>query len=282
MAWVSYRHQGSDHVGVVDGEHYVPLSGITRIDRDTGTDRLRAASADPDGRVRADEVELLPVSWAPEKVLCVGLNYDEHIVETGRDKPTYPVLFPKFASSLIAADRPIPLPAESAQVDYEGELAVVIGTRGRRIAPGAALEHVLGYAVANDVTMRDYQYRTHQWVQGKAWDACTPLGPHLVAPDEVDLARAGIRTVVDGVVVQESDLSHLIFDVPTLIATISEFTELVPGDVILTGTPGGVGFRRDPQLFLAAGTRVSVEIDGVGRIDSDVVDEPSPAPPHHR
>ena len=282
MAWVSYRHRGAAHVGVVDGEHYVPLSGITRIDRHTGTDRLRAAGADADGRVRADEVELLPVSWAPEKVFCVGLNYDEHIVETGRDKPTYPVLFPKFASSLIAADRPITVPPESDQVDYEGELAVVIGAAGRRIAPERALEHVLGYAVANDVTMRDYQYRTHQWVQGKAWDASTPLGPHLLAPDEVDLTHAGIRTVVDGVVVQDSDLSHLIFDVPTLIATISEFTELVPGDVILTGTPGGVGFRREPQLFLVPGTRVSVEIDGVGRIDSEVTTEGASAPGEER
>ena len=273
MAWVSYRYDGAPHVGVVDGEDYLPLVGVTRIDRTTGTAELRAASVDERGRVPASAVELLPPSWAPEKVLCVGLNYDEHIIETGRERPTYPVLFPKWASSLIAADRPVPVPPESAQVDYEGELAVVIGTPGRRISAGQALDHVLGYAVANDVTMRDYQYRTHQWVQGKAWDGATPIGPHLVAPDEVDLAAAGIRTSVDGMLVQSSDLSHLIFDVATLIATVSEFTALQSGDVLLTGTPSGVGFRRDPQLFLVPGTRVSVEIDGVGRLDSTVVAE---------
>ena len=273
MVWVSYRHDGTDHVGVVDGDHYVPLEGITRVDATTGSAELAAARPDRAGRVGAADVELLPVSPAPSKVLCVGLNYRDHIAETGRDTPTYPVLFPKHASSLIAADAPIVVPPESSQVDYEGELAVVVGTGGRRITRERAMEHVLGYAVANDVTMRDYQYLTHQWVQGKAWDSSTPLGPHLVAPDEVDLASAVITTTVDGTQVQRSTLDQLLFDVPDLIATISTFTALVPGDVILTGTPGGVGFRKKPQLFLTPGTRVSVEITGVGRIDSAVVAE---------
>ena len=273
MAWVSYRHDGVEHVGIVEGDRYVPLRGIRRIDAQTGLDALLAAEPDPSRAVPAADATLLPPSWAPEKVFCVGLNYRDHIAETGRDLPTYPVLFPKFASSLIAADESIPVPAESAQVDYEGELAVVIGRAGRRIPRERALDHVLGYTVANDVTMRDYQYKTHQWLQGKAWDGATPIGPHLVPADEVDLSVAGIRTRVAGETVQESDLSYLIFDVETLVATISEFTELRPGDIVLTGTPGGVGFRRDPQLFLTPGTTVSVEIDGVGRIDSAVVAE---------
>ena len=273
MSWVSYRYRGIEHVGLVDGDDYVPLAGIRRIDRSTGAQQLRAATVDARGRVPAIETELLPPSWAPEKIFCVGLNYRDHIAETGRDTPQYPVLFPKYADSLIAADRPIPLPAESNQVDYEGELAVVIGTAGRRIARDRAAQHILGYTVANDVTMRDYQYKTHQWVQGKAWDAATPLGPYLVAPEDVDLDHAGIRTLVDGATVQESDLGQLLFDIPSLIATISEFTRLQPGDVILTGTPGGVGFRRKPQFFLTPGSTVSVEIDGVGRIDSAVVAE---------
>lgn len=273
MTWVSYRHRGAEHVGVVDGDDYVPLAGIRRIDRTTGSDQLRAAALDESGRVPAADVELLPPSWAPEKVFCVGLNYRDHIAETGRDTPQYPVLFPKYASSLIAADRPILLPPESQQVDYEGELAVVIGTAGRRIPRERALDHVLGYTVANDVTMRDYQYKTHQWVQGKAWDDSTPLGPYLVTPEDVDLDHAAIRTQVDGTTVQESDLGQLLFDVPSLIVTISEFTQLQPGDIILTGTPGGVGFRRKPQLLLTAGMTVSVEIDGVGRIESTVLAE---------
>lgn len=273
MAWVSYRQGSRTFVGVVDGTDYVPLTGIERIGPGTGTDELRAADRDESGRVAASAVELLPPSWAPSKVFCVGLNYNEHVAETKRDLPTYPVLFPKYASSLIAADQPIAVPPESQQVDYEGELAVVIGRAGRRIAEERAADHVLGYAVANDVTVRDFQYKTHQWLQGKAWDRSTPIGPYLVGPDEVDVSGAAIRTVVNGETVQDSDLSKLIFSIPTLIATISVFTELLPGDIILTGTPGGVGFRRDPKLFLTPGATVSVEIEGVGRLESRVVAE---------
>ena len=273
MAWIAYRYDGDEYVGLLQGDEIVPLTGVRRIDRETSATVLGAARPDESGRVPLAAVELLP-PCVPEKVFCVGLNYDEHIRETGRELPTYPVLFPKFASSLIAADRPIRVPPESQQVDYEGELAVVIGSPGRRIAKTDALDHVLGYTVANDVTMRDYQYKTHQWMQGKAWDAATPIGPVIIPADAFDLGSAGIRTLVDGVQVQSSDVSHLIFDVPTLIAVISEFTALQAGDVILTGTPGGVGFRRDPPLFLAPGMQVSVEIDGVGRIDSPVIAEP--------
>jgi len=273
MALASYRQDNQTFVGVVDGDYFAPLPGVSRIDSDTNVEELLTAEPDDSRRVKRTEVELLPPSWAPQKVFCVGLNYNEHIAETGRDLPTYPVLFPKYASSLIAADRPIPVPAESAQVDYEAELAVIIGRGGRRISQEEALEHVLGYTVANDVTMRDYQYKTHQWLQGKAWDAATPLGPHLVLPHEVDLDHAAIRTTIDGEIVQDSDLSKLIFDIPKLISVISEFTSLAPGDIILTGTPGGVGFRRDPQLFLTPGMHVTVEVAGVGRIESPVIAE---------
>jgi len=247
MAWVSYRHDGTDHVGMVDGDDYVPLAGIRRIDRSTGTAQLGAALPDEAGRVIATETELLPLSWAPEKVFCVGLNYRDHIAETGRDTPRYPVLFPKYSDSLLAADQPIPVPPESQQVEYEGELAVIIGTGGRRIPRESAGQHVLGYTTANDVTMRDYQYKTHQWMQGKAWDSATPIGPYIIPAKDADISQAGIRTFVDGTVVQESDLSQLLFDIPFLIAIISEFTRLRPGDIIFTGTPGGVGFRRKPQ-----------------------------------
>ncbi|XPP27386.1 MAG: fumarylacetoacetate hydrolase family protein [Leucobacter sp.] len=273
MALASYRIGDETFVGVVDGDHFLPLPGISRIDADTDVDALLAAAPDLGGRVARAEVELLPPSWAPQKVFCVGLNYNEHILETGRELPEYPVLFPKYASSLIAADAPIAVPPESSQVDYEAELAIVIGKPGRRIAKERALEHVLGYTVANDVTMRDYQYRTHQWLQGKAWDGSTPIGPHLVLPHEVDLSRARIRTIVNGATEQESDLSKLIFDVATLISIVSEFTALATGDLILSGTPGGVGYRRKPQLFLTPGTEVTVEVEGVGRIDSIVVAE---------
>jgi len=276
MRLASYEHAGHRGVGEVRGDFLVPLAGLTEIGQQTPMSRLQSADRLDDEPINLEQVRLLPVVPHPAKILCVGLNYADHIAETGRDEPSYPVLFPKYAASLIGPTDDITLPPESSQVDWEGELAVIVGKAGRRITRSESLTHVAGYAVANDVTMRDYQYKTHQWVQGKAWDAATPLGPYLVTPDEVDLSSAVIRTVLNGQQVQRSDLGQLIFDVPTLISLISEFTALTPGDVILTGTPGGVGYRRKPQVFLRDGDLVSVEVAGVGRIENRVTAEVIP------
>jgi len=273
MSYATYEFQHQRHVGEVDGDTLIPLRGLTEIGTATPLAVLTDAQRLPDQRVPVAEVHLLPVVPNPSKVLCVGLNYADHIAETGRDTPTYPVLFPKYAASLIGATDDIALPQETSQMDWEGELVVVIGKPGRRIPTEDAMAHVAGYTVTNDITMRDYQYKTHQWVQGKAWDNSTPIGPYLVTPDEVDLNSAGICTVLNGTIVQESTIAQLFFDIPTLIATISEFTTLNTGDLILTGTPGGVGYRRTPQLFLTDGDTVSVEIDGVGSIRNRVVKE---------
>ena len=271
MRYASYEAEGGVRgVGEVRGETLVPLAGLAGIDSAVSPSGLESATRLHSASVPLAHVRLRPVVQNPTKVVCVGLNYLGHVEETKRDLPTYPVLFPKFASSLIGAGDDIVLPPESGQVDFEGELAVVIGTRGRRIPEASALDHVLGYSVANDVTMRDFQYRTHQWMQGKAWDDSTPVGPFLVTPDEVDLATAGIRTILNGVTMQESDLSRLIFPIARLIAVVSEFSALNPGDIILTGTPAGVGFRRDPQVFLQDGDVITVEIDGVGALTSRV------------
>ncbi|MDJ1372628.1 fumarylacetoacetate hydrolase family protein [Gulosibacter molinativorax] len=273
MSYISYIHQGQLHVGEVDGANVVPLDGVTEIGRFTPENVLDQATRLPHLTVALDEVQLRPVVPNPGKIFCVGLNYDTHITETKREKPTYPVLFPKYASSLIAAGEAIQLPPETTQFDYEAELAVVIGRSGRRIPESRALEHVMGYTVANDVTVRDYQYKTHQWLQGKAWDNTTPLGPSLVRPHEVDLSKARITTVLNGEVMQDSNLSYLIFSIARLISTVAEFTELQPGDVILTGTPGGVGYRRDPQVFLQDGDEVTIEVEGVGRLTNSVARE---------
>lgn len=264
MAYATFAHNGSSHVGEVQGDRLVPLTGITELGADTLPEVLGSAKRDESSSVAIEDVTFRPLIPNPSKVFCVGLNYRDHIIETKRDFPTYPVLFPKFASSLIGAYDDIVLPPESTQPDYEGEMAVVIGRGGRRIAEADALAHVLGYTVANDVTMRDFMYKTHQWMQGKAWEDSTPVGPYLVTPTEIDLDSAGIRTILNGETVQESELSQLIFTVPNLIATISVFVTLNPGDLILTGTPGGVGFRRDPQVFLSDGDSITVEIDGIG------------------
>ncbi|WP_018658436.1 fumarylacetoacetate hydrolase family protein [Actinomadura flavalba] len=269
MRFVAYRDEnGAEAVGRLDGTRVHRLRDVARIDRDLAPGALAEAGADGAG-VELDDLELLPVA-RPEKIFCVGLNYRSHVDETGRDLPTYPVLFPKFASGLIGHGAPITLPPESHQVDYEAELAVVIGTPGRRISRADALGHVLGYTICNDVTMRDFQYRTHQWMQGKAWDACTPLGPVLVTPDEIDPAELGIALRLNGRELQSSTTDRLIFDVAELIRVTSEFTRLEAGDVILTGTPGGVGYRRDPQVFLTDGDIVEVEIDGIGTLRNPV------------
>lgn len=272
MPFASYDVEGSSFVGRVEGNEIVPLEGPGELGSQTPSEVLRSLSVGGPARLVSD-VHLRPVVPQPDKIICVGLNYKAHVGETGRDMPEYPVLFTKFASSLIGAYDPIVLPEESTQADYEGELAVIIGRPGRRIAPQDAIAHVLGYSVANDVSMRDYQYKTHQWLQGKAWERSTPLGPYLYAPDEIDVTAVGLRTLLNGQQMQESETSLLIFDIPTLISTISTFTTLLPGDVILTGTPGGVGFRRDPQVFLKPGDEVTVEIDGLGSVRNSVVPE---------
>lgn len=257
----------------IRGDLLVPLEGIHALDSNTAVDRIGSAPRKERTAVGLQEVRLLPASTNPRKVLCVGLNYAAHVKETKRDRPAYPVLFPKFASNLIGPTEDIVLPSESLEPDYEGELAVIIGRPGRRIREVDAYNHVLGYSVANDVSMRDYQYKSHQWLQGKAWDCSTPLGPYIVTPDEVELNSTRIRTTLNGEVMQEGDLSQLIFSIPNLISTISEFTMLEPGDVILTGTPSGIGHKRDPKVILRHGDVVSVEVGGVGRIENKVVAE---------
>jgi acylpyruvate hydrolase len=210
----------------------------------------------------------------PGKVICLGLNYRGHVTETKRELPTYPVLFNKFAESIIGPGDDIQVPPESSQVDYEAELVVIIGRPARRVSTEEALGVIAGYSVANDVTMRDYQYKSHQWLQGKAWPNSTPVGPYLVTGDEIgDGASLDIRLELNGQEMQSSNTEKMIFGVAETISTLSEFTLLSPGDMVLMGTPGGVGFRRDPQVFLAPGDRVKVTIEGIGSVDNEVIAE---------
>lgn len=274
MRFASVIHDERPLAVRIDGDRALPLRGIEELGPATPASRLREAAVDDGAAVPVESVRFRPVVPQPGKVICIGLNYLAHIQETHREESDYPVLFTKFASSLTGAYDDIPRPPESAAVDYEGELVVVIGERTRRVGRDRALEHVAGYAVANDVTMRDYQYKTHQWLQGKAWDAATPVGPWLVTPDELgDVAQLTLRTTVNGQVVQEACTELMIFDIATLVSTISEFTGLEPGDLILTGTPSGVGFRREPQLLLGDGDVVEVEVEGVGRLENRIVAE---------
>jgi acylpyruvate hydrolase len=201
---------------------------------------------------------------SPRKVLCCGLNYADHILETGRELPRYPTLFSKYADTLLGPDDDLVLPA-GLQVDWEAELGVVVGRTLRHADQPTAREAIAGYTVANDVSVRDWQYRTGQWLQGKAWDASTPIGPVVVTPDELDpFEGVTVTCRVNGEQVQSGNTAELVFDAAALLAYISTFTVLRPGDLVLTGTPGGVGVAREPQRFLTDGDVLETEITGLG------------------
>jgi acylpyruvate hydrolase len=211
---------------------------------------------------------LLPVVGRPGKVICIGLNYRAHAQETGRPPPDYPMLFPKWHSSLTGPFADVPLPRESDRVDWEAELAFVFGRAARRVSAGDAGEYVFGYTAANDISMRDFQRHTAQYTAGKAWDRSTPLGPSLVSADELggtapDLA---IQGRLNGDSVQDSRTNDLIFGVPQLVAYITTVMTMEPGDVVLTGTPSGVGIAMDPPHYLADGDVFEVEIEGIGTL----------------
>jgi acylpyruvate hydrolase len=241
--------------------------GATALARPASPRRLPVATARATAR-------LAPVVPQPRKVICVGLNYRHHILEMGRELPSHPTLFAKYALALTGASDPIPIPGESEQVDWEAELAVIVGRPARRVTPEAALDHIAGYAVLNDVSMRDWQYRTLQWLQGKTFERATPLGPWLVTADEVDHA-ADLRVTceVDGQLMQDARTSDLLFRPADVVAYISSFVTLEPGDVIATGTPGGVGHARDPQVFLQPGNVVRTAIEGIGDLVNECAED---------
>ena len=212
----------------------------------------------------------------PGKIVCVGLNYRNHIREMGRDLPAYPTLFAKYAETLVGATDDIALPPETSELDWEGELAVVIGTTVRRAETAAAEQAIAGFAVLNDVTCRDWQFRTREWLQGKTWEATTPVGPYLVTPDELPggvRPKLDISTQVDGELVQSDNTADLLFDPVELVCYISTMVTLRPGDVIATGTPGGVGHGRKPARYLQDGQQLVTEISGLGRCVNAVAAE---------
>lgn len=231
----------------------------------SGPDWAERAAADGP-RHALDETAFAPVVPNPSKFFCVGVNYLAHIHELKRDVPTHPTVFAKFPEALTGPRDDIALPPEAQQVDWEGELAVVIGQRVRRADEAAAAAAIAGFTVCNDLSMRDWQRRTLQWLQGKTWEACSPLGPVLVTADELGGPEPDldVRTFVDDVEMQHGRSGDLCFKPIELVRYLSTIITLNPGDVISTGTPGGVGEARDPQIFLRPGNVLRTEVSGIG------------------
>ncbi|WP_121062475.1 fumarylacetoacetate hydrolase family protein [Chachezhania antarctica] len=222
------------------------------------------------------DVTLLPPIPEPEKILCIGLNYLPHILESGRPHPEYPSIFTRYPRSLVGHNVPIERPEASREFDYEGELALVIGKAGRHIAAEDAWDHIAGYSCFNEGSIRDYQNHTTQFWPGKSFERSGSMGPWIVTSDEVgDIREQSLTTRVNGNVEQHTPISDLAIGIPELIAYASTVLTLVPGDVIATGTPGGVGRYRKPQLFLEPGMNVEVEITGVGTLVNPVIAETS-------
>lgn len=220
--------------------------------------------------------QLLPPVGTPEKILCIGLNYLDHAIETGAEPPDQPVVFSKFNNTLIGHGHTIVLPSISDQVDYEAELVVVIGKAARHVSKEDAMQHVFGYTAGHDVSSRDWQKGRPggQWLLGKSFETFAPLGPAVVTADEIhDPGSVRVRMHLNADTVQDSTTAQLIFDIPTLIAHLSQFMTLRPGDLIFTGTPPGVGAAKSPPRFLQSGDRCSVEIDGIGTLTNDCQNE---------
>lgn len=256
----------------IDGTDAIELAGYADVGEVLRKDALGTVAQRRGSPIKFNESQLAPVIPAPGKILCVGLNYRNHIREMGREIPSHPTVFTKFQESLIGPRDVIALPPESTMVDWEGELAVVLGRTVRRVGRAGAESAIGGYTVFNDVTVRDWQYRTTQWFQGKAWEASTPLGPFLVTPDEIP-QDAKLTTAVDGRTVQSTAVDDLVFGAADLISYISTFVTLNAGDIIATGTPGGVGHASTPPRYLRDGQTLTTTIDGIGTLINPVVAE---------
>ena len=286
MRLVSFRTNGRETYGIALHDRVREASGALRerfadLRSLIAANRCRELTDDTGGAGYAsDQIRFLPVIPNPDKILCVGVNYRPHIEEMGREVPDRPVVFVRFPGSLVGHGEPVVRPAVSPQFDFEGELAVVIGRRARHVSRATALDHVAGYCCFMDGSVRDWQRHTAQFTPGKNFHRSGAMGPWLVTADEMrEPANLELATFVNGEVMQRGQVAELVFDIPTLIAYCSTFAELLPGDVIATGTPGGVGAARTPPVWLKSGDTVEVDVSAVGRLRSPVLDESSTLTP---
>jgi len=279
MKLCSFIHNGTANYGLVTEAGIVDLgkrfAEATLRDFLAAGDLSRASAlAGEPADYAFDAVTHAPVIPNPDKIICVGLNYHAHIEETGREETPNPVLFARYAGSQIGHDEALIKPLESDEFDYEGEVAVIIGKEGRRISEADALDYVAGYACYNDGSVRDWQKHTHQFMPGKTFAGTGAFGPWMVTADEIpDPTKMHLQTRLNGQVVQDTDVSMLVTSIPRLIAYCSTILPLLPGDVIVSGTPGGVGARRTPQLWMRDGDICEVEVSGIGILSNPVRNE---------
>ena len=285
MKLATFSHGGRTRIGVLDGDEMVDLSlAAPQLPNEmtaflasgaVAMERASQAVASGSGRLARNDVALRSPLLRPPKILAVGLNYKDHIAEAGMDTPTIPMIFNKQSTSVTGPTDPIHIPRASDKVDYEGELAVVIGQRCRHVQREEAPDVIAGYAVANDVSVRDWQMRVPTFTMGKSWDTHCPLGPWITTRDEIpDPHALELRTWVNGELRQHSNTRHLLFDAFDLIEHLSTAFTLEPGDVISTGTPGGVGSTLNPRQYLKPGDVVKVAIEGLGEIENPCIAEP--------
>jgi 2-keto-4-pentenoate hydratase/2-oxohepta-3-ene-1,7-dioic acid hydratase in catechol pathway len=286
MKLISFLHNGHPTCGIVSGTvddlrvlDLQPILGDRAPDlRSLIAQNMTGAAAEAlkanPATLKFSDLELLPVIPNPDKILCVGLNYKDHLAESGRASTELPAIFLRVPSSQVAHGQAILRPPESHRLDYECEIAVIIGEGGRRIKEADAWSHIAGYSCYNDGSIRDWQNHTTQWTAGKNYFKTGGFGPWMVTADEIKPGqRLNVSTRLNGVELQNSHTDLMIHSIPKLIAYISSFTPLLPGDVIVTGTPGGVGNKRTPQLFMKAGDVVEIEVDAVGVLRNTIQDE---------
>jgi 2-keto-4-pentenoate hydratase/2-oxohepta-3-ene-1,7-dioic acid hydratase in catechol pathway len=246
-----------------------------------GGDALASAGRSLEGgpALEGGRIEYLPPFPTPPKIICLGLNYADHAAEGGFKPPSYPTIFARFASSLVGHGAPLIRPRVSTQFDYEGELVAVVGRGGRHISREAALDHICGYSIFNDASVRDFQMKTPQWTVGKNFDGTGAFGPAFVTADELPRGAAGLslQTRLNGKVMQSASTTQMIFDVVTTVALITEALTLEAGDVLVMGTPSGIGMARTPQVFMKAGDVCEIEIEGLGILRNPIADEPAEA-----
>ncbi len=282
MKLISYRKDGKPSFGAVVADQVVDLgkpfpaaSNLAALLADPSLlEQAKAYAASAPADYAFSDVQLEPVIPAPGKIICVGINYVAHAAEAGRKVGEHPVIFQRFAETLLAHNAPLLRPLVSKEFDFEAELAVVIGKGGAHIAPEDAMAHVAGYTCFNDASVRDWQFHTHQYGMGKTFRSTGALGPWLVTADEIaDYRELRVTGVLNGEQMQEGTLSELAFDIPTLISYVSKALTWHPGDILATGTPSGIGFKRNPPIFLKPGDTFEVVISQIGTLSNPVIDE---------